>query len=245
MSTTDKRVSPAFSIIFLIFLVAMIIVYGFITVYYHEVTTVVLPDGTITTVDNIWKGLKNNCLLIMDTLFTLLGFGLLLSPYKHQKWAGMAIALFVVSFNIILGLLIQDFWFEVFFGFRNNLESGSDGFVVAPNAHEFWFRHSTVGKSTASAYSFRLSNLCSTAYLIGMTAFSGRVSFTNIAFSLPIFCILYYLNFYLNMLVGYSTTNKDVSFNYFDSYGTIIVYLFGGVYGIIVGALTKTSPIST
>lgn len=245
MSTVEKRVSPAFSIIFILFLVAIIIVYGFLTVYYHEVTTVTLPDGTKTTIDNIERGLRNNCLLIMDTVFTLLGFGLLLSPYKHQKWAGMAIALFVVSFNIILGLLIQDFWFEVFFGFRKNLENSGDGSVIAPNAYEFWFRHSTVGKSTASAFSFRLSNLCSTSYLVGMTAFSGRVTFTNIALSLPFFCILYYLNFYLNMLVCYSTTNKDQSFSYFDAYGTIIVYLFGGVYGIIVGALTKTSPITT
>jgi hypothetical protein len=110
MSTTEKRVSPAFSIIFLVLLVSIIIVYGFLTVYYHEVATV--PDGAkTTTVDNLWKPLRNNLLLIMDTLFTLVGFGLLLSPYKHQKWAGMAIALFVVSFNIIVGLLVQDFWF--------------------------------------------------------------------------------------------------------------------------------------
>jgi hypothetical protein len=47
----------------------------------------------------------------MDTVFTLLGFGLLLSPYKNAKWTGMAVALFVVSFNIILGLLFQDMWF--------------------------------------------------------------------------------------------------------------------------------------
>lgn len=245
MSTTEKRVSPAFSILFLIFLIAIIIVYGFLTVYYHEVTTVTLPDGTKTTVDDLITPARHNTLLIMDTLFTLLGFGLLLSPYKHQKWAGMAIALFVVAFNIILGLLIQDFWFEVFFGFRKNMTDGWDGTKVAPDAHEFWQRHATVGKSTASFYSFRLSNLCSTSYLVGMTAFSGRVTFTNIALSLPFFCVLYYLNFYLNMLVCFSTANKSSSFSYFDAYGTIVVYLFGGVYGMIVGALTKTSPITT
>ena len=133
----------------------------------------------------------------------------------------------------------------MFFGFRKNIPDGGLGTVAAPNAYEFWSRHATVGKSTASFFSFRLSNLCSTSYLVGMTAFSGRITFTSIAFSLPFFCVLYYLNFYLNMLVSYSTTNKTESFNYFDAYGTIIVYLFGGVYGIIVGALTKTSPITT
>jgi len=40
-------------------------------------------------------------------------------------------------------------------------------------------------------------------------------------------------------LVSYSTKDKTVSFAYFDAYGTIIVYLFGGIYGIIVGFFTK------
>lgn len=45
----------------------------------------------------------------------------------------------------------------------------------------------------------------------------------------------------MNALACYSTANKDSSFSYFDAYGTIVVYLFGSVYGIIAGALTKTS----
>ena len=74
-----------------------------------------------------------------------------------------------------------------------------------------------------------------------MTAWNGRVTFTNIVLSLPIFCFCYYLNLYLNALSCYSTVYKDSSFTYFDAYGTIVVYLFGSVYGIIAGALTKTS----
>lgn len=72
-----------------------------------------------------------------------------------------------------------------------------------------------------------------------MTAFSGRVSILKLVISMPIFCVLYYLNFYLNILVCYSTQNKSDPFTYLDAYGTILVYLFGGVYGIIVGFLTK------
>jgi hypothetical protein len=47
----------------------------------------------------------------MDTVFTLLGFGLLFSAYRNAKWTGLSVALYVVSFNIILGLLFQDMWF--------------------------------------------------------------------------------------------------------------------------------------
>jgi hypothetical protein len=112
--------------------------------------------------------------------------------------------------------------------------------VAAPTAYEFWNRHSYTGKSTASFFSFRLSNICSTAYLVGMTAFSGRVNIQRIALSLPIFCFFFYLNLYLNALVCYSTKDKNDSFMYLDAYGTILVYLFGGIYGLLVGVFTKT-----
>ena len=82
---------------------------------------------------------------MMDTLFTIVGIGLLLSGYRHQKWAGMTIALFVVSFNIVLGLLFQDMWFQIFFGFRKDLTSGGDGGIVAPGASQFWNKQSNVG----------------------------------------------------------------------------------------------------
>lgn len=72
--------------------------------------------------------------LFSDTVYTLLGFGLLLSAFKNSKWSGMAIALLVVSFNIIVGVLLQDLWFEIFFGFRKDLTNGNLGSTVAPFA---------------------------------------------------------------------------------------------------------------
>lgn len=228
----DKKVNILFSLLLGLFLIGIIIIYGFLTVYYEE-----KQPGTSNP--DPWHGVRNFILLIMDTVFTLLGFGLLLSPYKNAKWTGMAIALFVVSFNIILGLLFQDMWFEIFFGFRKR-SVGDTGSIAAPTAFEFWNRHSETGKATASWLSFRLSNICSTSYLVGITAFSGKLSIHRLAFSLPIYCFLFYLNLYLNSLVSFSTANKTNSFVYLDAYGTILVYLFGGIYGIIVGALTKT-----
>lgn len=231
--TIDKKVSILFTLILEPFFIAIIIIFGLLTVYYKETSIV---GGTIL---DTYKEIGHFTLLIMDTVFTLLGFGLLLSPYKNAKWTGMAVALFVVSFNIILELLFQDMWFEIFFGFRKR-SVGDMGSAAAPNAYEFWNRQSSTGKATASWLSFRLSNICSTSYLVGMTAFSGKVSIQRIAFSLPIFCFLFYLNLYLNALVSFSTANKTRSFVYLDAYETILVYLFGGVYGIIVGALTKS-----
>jgi hypothetical protein len=238
MTTNTKKVSIIFSVLLAGFFITMILIYGFLTVFYNEGAYSALGYSATELLD---RALGRSTLLIMDTVFTLLGFGLLLSPYKNAKWSGLSIAVFVVSFNIILGLLFQDMFFEIFFGFRkDNNDVGDIGTVAAPTAYDFWNRHSRTKKATASFLSFRLSNLCSTAYLVGMTAFSGRIHIQKIAISLPIFCFFFYLNFYLNALVSYSDKNKDEIFSYFDAYGTIVVYLFGGLYGILVGALTKT-----
>ena len=50
-------------------------------------------------------------LVIMHLLFTLVGFGLLLTNSYDSKWTGMAVAIFVVSFNFIFSPFIQKFWF--------------------------------------------------------------------------------------------------------------------------------------
>lgn len=240
MNTINRPVSLATPIVYIVFLVVMVIVYGFLTQFYREIIYYWTNDGKFVTLEVPNKAVAHTCLLIMDTVFTLLGFGLLLSIFRNQKWAGMTIALFVVAFNIIAGLLAQKLMFEIFFGFRKNLTNGDDGYVNAPNAYEFWNRQSMTGKALSSYYSFRLSNLCSTSFLVGMTAFNGRVTFSNIAFALPLFCVLYYLNFYINALASYSVQNKASSFGYLDAYGTILVYLFGGIYGFIAAALNRS-----
>ena len=73
-----------------------------------------------------------------------------------------------------------------------------------------------------------------------MTAFVGRVRIQTVLSGLIFYNILFYLNFYLNALICYSTRNKSEPWVYLDDYGTILVYLFGGVYGLITGAITKT-----
>ena len=64
-------------------------------------------------------------------LFILVGFGLVLGYLKHQTWSGMTVALFAVSIHIILGLMMQQFWFNVFtYGFG---EDGMANSLGIPN----------------------------------------------------------------------------------------------------------------
>ena len=171
----------------------------------------------------------------MQFIFTLIGFGLLLTTTYDSKWTGMSIALFVVAFNFIFSPFIQKFWFEVFFGFR-------DSQTPTTMITTFWERSIMTSRVTPSFLSIRLSNLCSISYLVGMTAYIGRVRVQSVLSGLIFFNVLFYLSVYLNGLISYSTTYKDGSFTYLDDYGTILVYLFGGICGLITGYLTK-SPV--
>jgi hypothetical protein len=140
-------------------MIIMIVIYGFFAVYYQEENSLQYVSnnlgsqgnsgtstnngGSSTVEDSFFEklgansssqgpaifGIANLTHLIMDTVFTLLGFGLLFSPYRNAKWTGLSIALFVVSFNIILGLLFQDMWFEILFGFRKHITNGQYGFL--------------------------------------------------------------------------------------------------------------------
>lgn len=73
-----------------------------------------------------------------------------------------------------------------------------------------------------------------------MTAFVGRVKITSILSGLIFFNVAFYFSVYLNGLISFSTTYKSGSFVYFDDYGTILVYLFGGAFGLIAAILTRT-----
>ena len=76
-----------------VFFIVFFFLYGFLSKYYGQPSTAdayhIIP------------------LLIMTTLFTVLGFGFLLSSYEKYKVSGLAIAVFVVSFNYLLGPLMQ------------------------------------------------------------------------------------------------------------------------------------------
>lgn len=73
-----------------------------------------------------------------------------------------------------------------------------------------------------------------------MVACIGRVRIQSVLPAAVVFSVLFYLNLYLNALFAHSTLHKEENFIYLDDYGTILVYLFGGVAGLIAGVITKS-----
>lgn len=109
---------------------------------------------------------------------------------------------------------------------------------MAPTAINFWDRGTTDNISN-SYLSFRISNLCSVSFLVGLTAYSGRI---NAIFLLPIltfYNLAYYFMLYLNILLSFSVEIKANSLRYLDDYGTNLVYLYGGAYALLVAIFTK------
>ena len=106
----------------------------------------------------------------MTTVFVLLGFGFLLSSYQWSYLSGFALTLFTVSFNFLMGPLFHQLWFTAFLSWITG--NASD---VAPNASEFWLK-SSESAITPSDITFRLSNLCSVSFLLGISGLIGRIT---------------------------------------------------------------------
>ena len=171
--------------------------------------------------------------VLMSSLFTLLGFGLILSPFRRTRWSGLTIALFVVSFNFLFGPLIHEMWFTAFL-YRYT----GDASIIAPQAEDY-FEKGSEDEVVPSSMSFRLANLCSVSFFISISGSIGRISLPSIFQSLTIFNILWYLN--LNLLVQMSFTSNPLPLTFLDDYGTDVVFLFGAAHGLIACIINRGS----
>lgn len=54
-------------------------------------------------------------LLILASVFAVIGFGMLFSHFKKNTFVSVFTPLFIVSFTTILSPIFQKFWFNVFF----------------------------------------------------------------------------------------------------------------------------------
>lgn len=168
-------------------------------------------------------------LLMMSTVFTLLGFGFLLSTYKNGKLTGFTIAIFVLSLNYILSPLFQKLWFIAF------LKDQDEGVNFA----EYYWGEGNIDKVVISPTTFRLANMCTISYLLGLTGLVGRISLPGIIGSQVLFNLTWHLNLHLNILMSEAANPKPLV--YFDDYGTYLVYLFGAVFGLIASLLNRSN----
>ena len=176
-------------------------------------------------------------LLVMMALFTIVGFGLLLSSYKFGTWLGMASAIMVVAISIQFSPVLQTLWFQTFnTGFRGSPTASQVGQPV----QYFWsyYFQSTID---ASILKMRTSFLSCISILTLCTAVIGRISLANLVQIVSIFQITWNLNY--SLLIFMATSRRDFNPDdyhsplFFDAFGSTFVYLFAGFFGITYSCL--------
>jgi hypothetical protein len=184
--------------------------------------------------------------LLLMFIFTLVGFGMLLNVYKYGNWLGAGTAIIVVAISILLGPLLQKFWFSVFFTKFKDYSSqeavdvnGSPPF--ASNIAPVWWTYAS-NTVVVNNLMIRTALLSSISILVVMTAVVGRITLFQIIKFTTLYHIFWPLNYYL--LIWFLSRKQDFHGNhtdpyYFDMFGTTYVYLFAVFYGIPFSCLSK------
>ena len=166
-------------------------------------------------------------------VFTVIGFGLLLSSFKAATWSGLTISMLAASLNVMLGFLLQKFWFSTFI-----LGFGNDNPVVAGTGFQNLFLSRLSDLDVApSETTLRLVLFATISLLVAFTGFIGRVNIIQVLIITLLFCVSWNLSFFLNFFLNFTSSVQPTLF---DDMGTTNVYLFGGAFGLMVAAMLYT-----
>lgn len=169
---------------------------------------------------------------MMIMLFTLVGFGMLLSVYRFGSWLGMSSALLTVAVLIQYSPLLQKFWFSVFItGFDATPNQSGVGAEIRP-----FYSHYFQTDIDSSHYLMKTSLLACIALLTSMTAFIGRLNFTQLLKLIVTYSIMWNLNYMIILyfcIMRFDGDGANDNAPYFlDTFGSSYVYLFGAVFGM-------------
>jgi hypothetical protein len=166
-------------------------------------------------------------LFILASVFTVIGFGLLLSYFKNATVTALFTSIFIVSFTIILSPILQKFWFNIFI---TNFQGGT----VASTGPDRFIVLSLGGIDiNIDFYNLRLSLANSISQLIGLLALFGRLSPSQIVLGSLLCNLAWNLNHYLCVLLLQISPDNRL----FDDYLINSVYLFGGAYALMASSL--------
>jgi hypothetical protein len=142
--------------------------------------------------------------LVLMFIFTLVGFGLLLNVYKYGTWLGTGSAIIVVAMSIVLGPLLQKFWFCVFISSFKDVVSSS---TITSNTVGHIISQYGDFHVKVTFLSLRTSLLTSISVLVVMTALVGRVTLFQLIKFTSLFHLFWPLNYYL--LLWFNIVRND------------------------------------
>jgi hypothetical protein len=160
-------------------------------------------------------------------VFTVLGFGLLLTFYHQFAWTSFFITFFTVSCTILVAPLFQKLWFNIFTDSFNkeNLTN------LAKNS-EILYKSQGSLIITVSYEEMKVSIMCAISQLVLYLGIIGKMPVYKVIFTSLLFNFAWNLNYFLCVfIVKLSPDNR-----FFDDYAINMVYLFAGVYGLVISA---------
>lgn len=204
--SNDKFYVKSGIIIFFIFEIVILFMYGFFTSY----TTVIYVTPLM---------------YILTNTLAVLGFGLLLVYWRFGVKQTLVIAIVVCSINAQLGPLMQQFWYNVFVqGFYASTAPETNGtFYLVKDTAIKDVQNITLGF-------VRISTYCSISLLVALTAIIGKIGIVTTFLTTIIFNIGWNLNYYLNFLIYLRGSNTV--YNIMDDFQGSRVFMFGAGFGL-------------
>lgn len=196
-------------------------IYGWASEY-HAVTNDSFPVNSTT--QSLYVGL-----LILTTIFTVIGFGLLLMYFKKTSESALFSSLFIVSFTMIISPIFHKYWYNIFI-------TDFSGTFIKTNDTRYLFNQSMGGTNILlNLYNIKYSLITSISQLVVLLGLLNKLS----AIQLVTFSFFYNFAWSLNHYLLVNIQNKSPDVRLFDDYSIASVYLFGAAFGFIAMLLVK------
>lgn len=168
-------------------------------------------------------------LIALCAVFTIIGFGMLFTYFKHSPASAFFTSIFVVSFTVILSPIFSKFWFNVF------LTDFSGTTISTNNPHRFFFKSFGGLSIYLDLYNLKVAFANCISQLVVFLGVFGRLSLPQIIFNTFFYNFLWNLSHFLCSYL--QTIGPDTRI--FDDYLISNVYLFGACYALALSLILK------
>jgi hypothetical protein len=173
-------------------------------------------------------------LYIIDSIFVVIGFGLLFSYFKKSTFSAVFITLFTASLTILISPIFSKFWYNVFI-------TNFSGYEVQTKDATRFYQSSLGGLYIyLDYYNLRIALANAIAQLVVILALFGKLNAVQIIINSFLFNFIWNLNHFLCVLLA----TKSPDSRFFDDYQISNVYLFAACYGLVVSFILRSPETS-
>lgn len=130
-------------------------------------------------------------LYVIDTIFVVIGFGLLFSYFNKSTTIGLFTSIFIVSFTVLSSPIFSKFWFNVFFTNFNGQQ------LDTTKTSRFYYSSLGGLNIYLDYYNLRIALANSISQLVVYLALFGRLNIFQVIFNTLLFNFAWNFNHFL------------------------------------------------